>query len=1428
MAKSLKDCLTKAERVGILTDAEMAFVLKRAAELGNERQAITEIHAQRLKEYEAIKEPTAADKVVIQTANENVAMAAYTEEVRHATKGAISPEKKVFEEARAAGEAAIIGAGKPAAAPELLSPDDIRKEIARLKAEVGEGYPGDQGNLWPYAKAAYKLSDGTILEGAAHAVIELPQGYTEDDIIADGFTFGGRFVKPDALTLEGFHKAAIAEALKEGASVSGEVAKMYGIEVPPNQIATPAATKASADADIEAVRSFLVSPQQQGHTVRPTTEQQIQTAMDLGTKLIALHGVGNVKMVDTFSMYQGAHNRGHVTSFDARHDANLTALVQEMAKEAGRTGQDSIKIARVLEPGEDSGNARPGIDIEFKNPIPIERIDDIASFLRARGIDGFDLIPSGYDVATGNPRTFKGLRFEEIPEFSQQPRARKHEILLELQEELMKMEEVASVTHQLYDTLVLTSQDYDKSGLLKRTSGTVRAAAWADRAFNAANPQAARKRSEARAAEAEVSPVEPGRAQEVTTKELETAAALVAAGKASAPVATIVYQDIYRRVVNLMQQNRAALEGMKFTAATDETLRSEKLLRALGELDAMLKYLPAEVRGKVGGYFQLAKVGIGEKALAKFFGDRVRTLERVLEQFLKKQYLGEINDLLDKSKAKTTHGIKKSARMDADAQTVVERALEYSKMDANQVAAKGVALDAEIATAVDEDARIAAERDYAVLNLFGDLSHRSANQLYSAYTYLRDVVETGKHAWKEQAQIIKARNDGRAAEIISVLGNPDIPSLTEAEKNAKTWAEKGGQWVRSHYSFIQFLDHLIPDLSFTKGWMDKTRFVENARTDFWIQVTQGLHEVIQGASSKSWGAFTREAKILNTKHKGAATIAGKPWTLTKLDLIQYSLAWAQEDARVKMEAMGMTPETMAEMENMIGDPISQAVKGYLQKEYARYYDIVNPIYRTNYGVDLPRISFYAPTRYAHATDAAEIAPFGGMVNASGTTAGFMHGRVSHKARMKAESATLVFFQHVSDVSHFIYDAELLREIRGTLMRADVRDAIIQKHGALVWEEAYAWMQAMGKASNTKSNELSAANWLVDSLVTTKAIISLAWNLKSLGMQADSAGRVLYERPWREIARAFMNPAKLAATMPQSWRSPSIQRRIMTGASADVRYIFEKSEFQPSMFLRFNRAGMYPLSWADARLLSISAAISYRTAWNEAKDQGMLDAAAEEFAADKMDEMIYRYAQPTGSYNRSLHAQTGGWLSRIYMLFMTDPVLKTALTIQAVDDLRKGRNVGRAVRWITTGVLFSIVAETMKNAYRDPFTDTDDEDLWTFEGYLRSMLQFPLSGIMILGSGMDMALSALIEGKFLQTSRDFVGEAVATGQRAAKNLDQLTDPDDPKAWVKEVEDLAKSGAMIFGMTPLGPVLAATAGIANMMKTTVGFAENVNED
>ena len=125
------------------------------------------------------------------------------------------------------------------------------------------------------------------------------------------------------------------------------------------------------------------------------------------------------------------------------------------------------------------------------------------------------------------------------------------------------------------------------------------------------------------------------------------------------------------------------------------------------------------------------------------------------------------------------------------------------------------------------------------------------------------------------------------------------------------------------------------------------------------------------------------------------------------------------------------------------------------------YDKVNPLYREIYGVDMPRILLYAPTRYHHGENTPEIATFGGSTNTSGSTASFMHQRVNHKARMRQENALTVYWQHMSDVANFLNDAQMLREIRGVLTKPEVRDAITQKFGPAIWEEAKHGKSALG-------------------------------------------------------------------------------------------------------------------------------------------------------------------------------------------------------------------------------------------------------------------------------------------------------------------------------------------------------------------------------
>jgi hypothetical protein len=167
-----------------------------------------------------------------------------------------------------------------------------------------------------------------------------------------------------------------------------------------------------------------------------------------------------------------------------------------------------------------------------------------------------------------------------------------------------------------------------------------------------------------------------------------------------------VYERAKQKFSKLMAWNSDELAAMADTGSDDSQIRRNQLLQGFGELDAILKVLPPEVRGRVGGYTVLANIApmdvfkdgvkvseaknmdgaiisawmkegqnIGQagkqvslppgytakenlaskradKALADFFRDRIKKIDTELEKVLAREYRTAILDLVKKSRPK--------------------------------------------------------------------------------------------------------------------------------------------------------------------------------------------------------------------------------------------------------------------------------------------------------------------------------------------------------------------------------------------------------------------------------------------------------------------------------------------------------------------------------------------------------------------------------------------------------------------------------------------------------------------------------------------------------------------------------------------------------------------------------------------------------
>ena len=70
-------------------------------------------------------------------------------------------------------------------------------------------------------------------------------------------------------------------------------------------------------------------------------------------------------------------------------------------------------------------------------------------------------------------------------------------------------------------------------------------------------------------------------------------------------------------------RGRGPVEGHVVFFVGIQRIQREKMIAAMGELNALLKFLPVEVRGKVGGFFPLVTGSMNEKRLPEFFLQRI-------------------------------------------------------------------------------------------------------------------------------------------------------------------------------------------------------------------------------------------------------------------------------------------------------------------------------------------------------------------------------------------------------------------------------------------------------------------------------------------------------------------------------------------------------------------------------------------------------------------------------------------------------------------------------------------------------------------------------------------------------------------------------------------------------------------------------------
>ena len=873
-----------------------------------------------------------------------------------------------------------------------------------------------------------------------------------------------------------------------------------------------------------------------------------------------------------------------------------------------------------------------------------------------------------------------------------------------------------------------------------------------------------------------------------------------------------------------------------------------------------------------------------DKSIADFFRDRIKKIDNELEKVLVREYTEAITKAVKQSRPKAgDNGVRKST-LGAETQKFADMVQRATLLDDEATPKRMAEIEAALTNpdATAEDVSALSE-EWSILNTFGDLDNRSSETLAQGLDWLKGQLQMGREAWriKEQARIDEQR--ARNAATIEWLGKGTAKKRFADKGLMQRIAEVGNNYLLDHASFGQFVTAMLPP-EIAANFSERLRKADMAAQASEIRDGKGILDAVRaGAKAANMSAgdamlwlkgdqknavaylegrkvkderiaielaqkiVTGEADRSKLTDADVETLRNELAALpadtqkefvtikrvifrgedVKLDMsrakaMQLLLSWNQPDVQIKMRKEGWTDESAADLNALVNDPVSREVMAYAKELYGKGAGIVNPVYSRMFGMAMPQVKNYAPTRFLNAKDSKDIG-LDGSPTATGTTPSFAKSRVTHSAKIAPADALTVMQGHIAQQAHWVHFAELAREFRAILSNPEVRESLKQTHGDGVLKSAELWADQLEQRGGNKAKEIAWLNPILGTVLSGKAVSSLGFSLKTLAMQLDNTIRFGLALDTKQIISALSNPSTIAEDIQTVWESDAIQNRLQGGATAEARFLFSRYAGKPNFAAKIAEASMTPINWLDSAATSISSAIVYRANLNDALAAGMPENLAKQTALNAASEAIYRFAQPVSFGQKSIVENNGNVMAKMFFLFMSDARLKTAI----LADSARGLATGSGDKWthirrILAIETMAVLSHVVSNAFRDAFSDDDDEEIWTGGGIAKAILLAPLQGFFFAGTLGELAISKLTGQKtFNSTTQNPLLSSMEQAVRAGNNLEDAFNLDDPDAMLKEWNNIFRSMA-------LSPSMAVFAVLLNMVKPVYGLYQNASTE
>jgi predicted nucleotidyltransferase len=466
------------------------------------------------------------------------------------------------------------------------------------------------------------------------------------------------------------------------------------------------------------------------------------------------------------------------------------------------------------------------------------------------------------------------------------------------------------------------------------------------------------------------------------------------------------------------------------------------------------------------------------------------------------------------------------------------------------------------------------------------LTYANTDLIKQFYDDVISLKLAGKNAKDEQDLLNKLNHKNATESVVKILES----KTKEANLLTKFYVNNVANWesmlnaffskkVKDKYSLIA-----NETKSSVFSFKEKREFERKVAEIYGTQKWNYDAEILKNLSQEFTYKKNNYDKVVNDEGKTEWKLRRiVPVKLNKMELI-LAYMWDKNEVLHERQINMWGEEQLIDMIDQLSDQ-DKKLGDLMMKMINKYYPLANAVFIKKYGIDLPKVAAYFPSVAERDGSISEMDLFTDFTMKSSTPSAIKTRSGSTFVQLKYSNPVAMFYNHIDQMSRFIFLTDSIDKINKIFNTADVKDLIKNKFGDTALQT---FMQQLVNVSfkqnaTIRSQQMKVVSQALNSWTSGNIIGKPSTGIKQL-FAALNYQTVMPVDEWNKgFIKALMNPKETIKYMYD--KIEYLQYRFESGSQNEALQQFINNNFIEKWF--YDRVEKFVKDDSTKKLLKMS-------------------------------------------------------------------------------------------------------------------------------------------------------------------------------------------------------------------------------------------------